>query len=547
MNNASNIGTTVAAYASHAQRPLVVRALLFILIAALTGLLCIYTYLSLQWPMMREGHFLHYIAYLINEHNYAPYRDILETSWFGTFLFHLAIGKIFGYQPIDFRHADLVFLALLLLITGRILSRFDKWQAWIGTLSAGLTYLHYGPANTLQRDYILLLPILLSLLVTLQTHWRVNTRALLIGLCFGAAVSIKPHAIIGLPVVLAFLYTQAKKPHSVLQILYCCGAGGLLMLGAGLLWLWWRGGLSAFIDMTLNYLPLYQSLNGAHQVTTPAERWQNTVRWWHYFLWIWPYTAGIGLLYGWMQYEKNSTQRALMLSLVGLMICYNIYPLVSGKFWDYHWIPYSYFSILCTSFLLIPTRKSHWSVQSASVVLIFYFFYALRSQYMPWTGYLDQIKRYPDISVNQSFDKKVSAFIREHLPPGEKIQVIDQGGPSTIYLLQANAALATPYLGSFMFLHDVKNSSYVQHAQIDFLKRLESLPPALFLVMADFTRPSGEGTIKDIPGLKPFLQENYTVIWQHPAFAFWQRKDLNAPALPAAPTTAPDSALPSPP
>ena len=528
-------------------RPFAIRALLIAVIAALAGLLCLYAYLSLQWPMLREAHALHYIAYLINEHNFAPYRDVLETSWFGTFVFHSAIGKLFGYSASGFRYADLFYLTALLLITGRILNRFDSWLAWLGALSAGLMYLHYGAANTLQRDYVLLLPIALSILIALQIQWGVYRRAALIGVCFGAAATIKPHAVIGLPVILALLYSQAGSGKSIWRMIVCCGVGGTTIFGAGLLWLWWRSGLAAFIDMTLHYLPLYQSFNGAHQITTPAERWQNTLHWWRYFLWIWPYAIAVGLLHGWRNSEHLSQQRLLMLALVGLAISYNLYPLIAGKFWDYHWIPYTYFCVLSTSLLLIPAHKQGWRNQLLPTALLGYFFYVLGSQYLPWAGYRDQLRRFPNIAIDQAFDYQVAAFIKQHLQPGERVQVIEQGGPATNYLLQAEAVLATPYLGSFMFLHHTEQA-YVRRAQQDFLQRLQTAPPALFLVMSDYTKPSGPDTIKEVPGIKPFLEDHYEKIWETQGFTFWQYKkpSLSTESQPA-PTATPDSAAPNPP
>jgi hypothetical protein len=499
-----------------------IKILLALTTIALCSLLIGYEYLMLQWPMMREAHFLHYIAYLINEHNFVPYRDVLETSWFGTFLFHMAIGKLFGYTSTSFRLADIFFLVILLFFTWQILRRLDIWLAWVGSLSFGLTYLHYGPANTLQRDYVLLLPIAMALLVALQTHWRSELKAFIVGLCFGAAASIKPHAIIGVPAILVLLYSQSgTDDRSICRTLLYCGFGGCCTLGLGLFWLWCSNGLDAFIDMTLHYLPLYQDLNGAHEMSTPAEQWQNTLRWWKFFLWIWPFSIAAGLVYGWYNTEKHSQQRALIFTLATLAACYNIYPLISGKFWDYHWIPYSYFSVMSSSVLLLPAKDKTLRGNLTSIFLVIFFLYTLSSQYLPWRGVQDQIKQYPNISINQQFESDVAKFIREHLQPGETIQVIEQGGPSTLYLLQAEAVLATPYLGSFMFLHHV-HDPYVQRAQQDLIQRLRENSPALFLVMADFTRPSGVDTITEIPGLKDFLNTNYEVIRKHPSFTFWK-------------------------
>jgi hypothetical protein len=500
------------------------KILLALIAFALCCLLIGYEYLMFQWPMVREAHFLHYIAYLINEHDFVPYKDVLETSWFGTFLFHMAIGKLFGYSASEFRTADIIFLLGLLSVTWGVLRRLDTWLAWVGSSSFGLTYLHYGPANSLQRDYVLLLPITTGLLVALQTDWRSPVRAFIIGVCFGAATSIKPHSIIGLPVILALLYSQSGATRSILPVIFYCGLGGICTMSLGLFWLWHVGGLAAFIDMTLHYLPLYQDFNGAHEMWIPAERWHSTLRWWKYFLWNWPTAILVGFLYGWINTDKNSQERAILLSLIMLTICYNIYPLISGKFWDYHWIPYSYFAVLSTSILLFPARDKKWRGSLLSLCAILFFLHTLSSQYLPGRGIQDQIRKYPDITISQKIETDIAAFITQHLKPGETIQPIDQGGPSTIYLLKANAVLATPYLGSFMFLHHI-NQPYVQKAQKNFLQLLNEKPPALILFMTDFTKPSGADTITEIPGLNDFLTRHYRVIRKDPLFTFWEYND----------------------
>ena len=501
-----------------------IKVLLALIIGALCCLLVSYEYLILQWPMMREAHFLHYIAYLINEHNFVPYRDVLDTSWFGTFLFHMAIGKIFGYTSIGFRSADIFFLAVLLFVTWKILHRLDVWLAWIGTLSFGLTYLNLGANNTLQRDYVLLLPIAVALLIALQTAWRSELRALIIGICFGAAASIKPHAVIGLPVVLALLYSQSGTERSVLRSIFWCGLGGTSTLGLGLLWLWHTHGLDAFINMTLHYLPLYQELNGAHEMKSSTEHWENTIRLWKYFSWFWPYFISVALIYGWFNTDKNSQQRALIFTLVALTACYSIYTAISGKFWDYQLIPYYYFAVISTSILLLPVRNKTWLGNLLSLCLILFFLLALSEKYRPWSGLQDQINSYPNISIDMEFSRDVADFIEKHLPPDKTIQIIETGGPSTRYLLEANAVVATPYLESYTLLHHI-HEPYVQHAQQDFLHRLKENPPALFLVMADFARPSGIDTVAEIPGLQDFLHAHYKVIWMHPTFTFWEYND----------------------
>jgi hypothetical protein len=88
----------------------------------------------------------------------------------------------------------------------------------------------------------------------------------------------------------------------------------------------------------------------------------------------------------------------------------------------------------------------------------------------------------------------------------------------------------------------------VQHAQQHFLQLLTEKPPALMIVMTDFTRPHGSGTISEIPGLKAFVHSHYTPIRQAETYTIWKHNTLVSPAgLPSVQTPAPHSAPASPP
>lgn len=530
------------------RQPAYIKALLLPVSVLLAGLVVVYLWLMLQWPMMREGHYLHYIAYLINEHHFAPYRDIFETSWFGTFLFHMLVGKVFGYTAIAFRTADIVLLALLLTITWRIMRRLDVWLAWISTLTFALAYLHMGPANTLQRDYIVLLPISAAVLLALQpvhTRWR----AFGIGILFGLATTVKPHTVIGMPVVLALLRSQsAAGQNAFWKIVLFSGAGGCLVFACGLGWLWHRDGLAAFLDMTFHYLPLYQSFNGAHHIMAPGQQWQETLKWWKYFLWLWPWTITLGLWRGWRHTTRCTEQRALVWSLAALALCYNLYPLPAGKFWDYHWIPYTYFAVLASALLLLPSQTVSHRQTAFTTASVLLFFYIAHSLYLPWRGLQEQLQRYPDIRVSTAYDDEVATFIRQHTPAGSTVQTIDQGGSSSQWLLKAESVLATPYLGSFVFLHHLDNP-HILAAQQQFLTMLNQKPPALMIVMSDFTRPFGPNTRKDIPGFNEFLQAHYHRIRQTEAYAIWGKTGVVSAAAGelSAPAPAPHSAPANPP
>ena len=40
--------------------------------------------------------------------------------------------------------------------------------------------------------------------------------------------------------------------------------------------------------------------------------------------------------------------------MVGLLVCYSLYPLAQGRFWDYHWLPCLYFLALLSALCVLP-------------------------------------------------------------------------------------------------------------------------------------------------------------------------------------------------
>ncbi|MGH8545417.1 MAG: hypothetical protein ACREX3_17680, partial [Gammaproteobacteria bacterium] len=122
------------------------------LLFPLTLLFLIELLMSLNWRMAHDTPLLHYVAFLLDRHHYVLYRDVFETSMPGTFLFHLSIGKLFGYGDQAFRWVDLVWLGSLLAVTWNIMKQLGRRVAWASIVLFGLSYLAYGTHMSLQRD-----------------------------------------------------------------------------------------------------------------------------------------------------------------------------------------------------------------------------------------------------------------------------------------------------------------------------------------------------------------------------------------------------------
>ena len=141
--------------------------------------------MSLEWRMEHDFPLLHYVAFLIDHYNYIPYKDIFETSMPGTFVFHLGIGKCFGYGDLAFRIVDITWFLTLLVVTWAIVKHFGRRVAWATVVLFGLTYFQHGPEMSLQRDYVGILPISMAILLAIsQFPSKLSIRTFLIGIFF---------------------------------------------------------------------------------------------------------------------------------------------------------------------------------------------------------------------------------------------------------------------------------------------------------------------------------------------------------------------------
>src|SRR5688572_22315969 len=99
---------------------------------------------SFDWPMDGDLGFLYYIAWLMNEHDYIPYRDVHETSFFGTFIFYSGLTRLTGYSTIAFHWADLFFFSALSSITFLLLKPLGKLCALLAIALFGEFYFKMG-------------------------------------------------------------------------------------------------------------------------------------------------------------------------------------------------------------------------------------------------------------------------------------------------------------------------------------------------------------------------------------------------------------------
>ena len=338
---------------------------------------------SLRWRLEHDSPLLQYLAFLMDRFGYVPYRDFFDMNMLGAFWINVLIGRLAGYQDLGYRIVDLAILATIMVCTFIWMRSFNRLAAWASAIVFGFLYTLWGPMAALQREYLLLLPISAGLAIYSTTRWKSGFRSLALGLAFGMACTIKPQAAIGLLPFMVFELRESRtqdKPFGIsnperfsgwLPI----GLGFAIPLGAGLLYLWRENALRSFLDMALNYWPLFTQINGDQVSLSGGERLRyllnGVLSLRDYSIWLAP--ALLGLFNSQFLATLDEEQKRKARLIFWLAVCYALYTLAGGTFWGYHWIPFGYFIVQLSSLSLLelPASLPKMGRMFAPLVLIF--------------------------------------------------------------------------------------------------------------------------------------------------------------------------------
>ena len=461
---------------------------------------------SLQWPIAHDEAPLFYEAFLMRVAGLVPYRDLFDFQMPGSYIAYSIIGRLSGFDGFRIRILDILILATLLIITFFAMQRFGKTPAIAAALLFGLKYLQGGPSMSLQREYLLLIFIALAVWISMRDILTLKHRITL-GLLFGLAAVIKPHAAIGLiPILLFDIADMVKRlkltllkaaTTSILPI----AAGFLIPVFAIVAWLGFTGALTPFISIAINYWPLYSQVNGQMEITSGAARMSllltQTLSLGGNALWLIP--ALIGIYF-------NQNKRTYLLA--SLALCYAIYPTFSGQFFAYHYIPFIYFIILLASLTFIP-RLVNFDFKT--FILYPLSFILLSALVLPSQTFIRQLE---GKSISTSTDRavEITNFLEKNLKAGDTVQPLDWTGGTLLAMLKTHARIATPYVFDFYFYHHVSHP-YIQGLRADFINDLQLAKPRFIVEVTAIDKPwiTGPDTSREFPELRVFLDKNYSV------------------------------------
>ncbi len=488
-----------------------------IILILLAAFLIVQAAYSLRWTPTHDAAPLLYEVFLM-QGGKMPYRDIFDFQMPGAYAAYYLLGLVSNFGPLRLRILDLFILSALITITYLAIRRFGKLPALAGGVLFGLAYLQGGPSLSLQREYILLVFIALALFVGLRDSLTLKHR-LSLGVLFGLAGVIKPHAALGLLPFLLFDMADLRGrpgmslPGLAKQGILPMGMGFLTPISLATAWLALTGALTPFMDIALNYWPLYSQINGEMAITPPAERmsyilnqaWRLGGSGW----WLIPAALGIHL--------NRNRQTYLLASLA---LCYAIYPALSGQFFPYHYIPFTYCIVLLASLSISTINHPPLTVLPSFILLL-----TLAISIRPSQTLLRQLEG-KSIATSTNRAGEITRFLEKNLEEGDTVQPLDWTGGTLLALLHTRAPLATSYVFDFYFYHHVSNP-YIQSIRADFMTQLQGAQPRFIIEVAAIDKPwvSGEDTSREFAELRSFLDERYSVTMEKEDYVIYEFDD----------------------
>ncbi len=519
--------------------------LFIILFGLLTLYLAITALFSLGWRMVHDAPLMTYTSFLMERFDWVPYKDIFDFNLPGTYFIHWLGGRFLGYSDLAFRCFDLIYLCLLLTCLWFLMKKFHWKSGWSSVVLFGLFYLGLGPKVSFQREYLALLPVLAALTAAVYfPRMKHFPRLVSVGFFFGLAASIKPHMGLGLAVVVLYCFFCAEEGRgkkfsfSLLlglarMSLYAL-VGFLIPLAAMLVYLLHHGALEHFLDIALNYWPLYGSLSGAHKTISSGARLKYLAEGFLAMgglqVLLVPAAAGVFI---WRSKGRSGSSGGdrhgarMSWMLLGMAICFGIYPLVAGKFWTYHWLPLALVLLMLGSLCFsrrgihIFIKKSNKQVNIGWIFLVLVLAAAFMAGRLP-REFILQVSGRPLPPPKAGRVDEIADYLKQNSKPDDKVQPLDWTGGAVHALLIAQRPIATPFIYDFYFYHHLSNQ-YIRALRKRFIEQLRAAPPEYIIrIMTRKPWPSGPDTGRRFKKLSVFLKKRYTAAFKGKGYTIYR-------------------------
>lgn len=490
---------------------------------------------TLEWRMVHDSPIMMYIGFIIDKHGYVPYRDFFDMNMPGADAAYYLIGRFSQYSDLGFRITDLLYLGAILGITWLWNRKLDWKVATAGALLFGLLYLKSGPYNSLQREYLLILPIVTSLWIASSRRGHFAARSTLVGLLWGIVATMKPQAVIGFPLVVAYGLLESSGPRKspgirafqlmMLELLPAL-LGFAIPLAFMVIYLVKNDALGSFLDIARNYWPLYNAITAVLTVDLVGlDRVRYLVEYLRQLggnhLWLVPATVGayVALFHA----TFSRAQKRQVVLLLALTVLYGLYPLIAAKFWFYHWLLFVFFLSQASGLCLVPlpdnASRTQRSFPIAVIVVV-----ALLGVGAPG-GFYDQLRGQEPPAPQGGRPDQIAEYLRAHLEPGDEVQPLDWTGGAVHAMLLSQAKPATPFIYDFHFYHHL-SQPYIQRLRTRFVESLNSSRPRFVIQIWGNDKPwfHGPDTTREFPELQALLDEEYAPVAEGNGYTIYEVK-----------------------
>ncbi len=239
----------------------------------LVGCVTAFFWSTRHWPLVNDPALMHYVVFLMGR-GMAPYRDIHDINLPGAYapewLSMVLASLLHVSNAAMWRVMDWLLMGLAALAMLRIAGRFHRFAGVVAGSLFALYHGRDGVGQAGQRDLVLTV-LLLWATERLLGAMRGRSAWPLVGfgLCLGAAVSVKPVALVFAVCLLPVFFQKGRAKAAV-----AVAAGFMLpVLGTMVFLLHWHA-VGAFRRMVQFDLPYHVSL--AHG-TVPQLLWSSSI------------------------------------------------------------------------------------------------------------------------------------------------------------------------------------------------------------------------------------------------------------------------------
>ena len=428
---------------------------------------------SRNWPLVHDQVIMHYIAWLITQ-GLVPYRDIFDMNLPGVYLLHLGFWNLFGPSDHAWRLFDLSWTAMTCaLVYVYCRGMIDRWSATSAAALFAVYHLSDGAAQAGQRDLLIAGLLLAAAYCVVRFSETGRSRFLWCsGGAVGAALAIKPlPGLFWLACAGVAGYGAKRLGQSMSRAILIVLGAGVILPGIALAWVWWMGGLPAFISVQKDYvLPLYArtgrgSLWGAlsfafYQGVPLLELGLRDFRAARFAAAIAIIVAGVGLL---CVLRHSWTLRH---SVGALGIAYGVvHFLLQGKFFPYHLYPLVVFMcVLVATVLASAGEKGSARLQDkwrtgigwgyATLVVYGIFIAGLGIRGVTGTKGLTTFNDISGAGIVRDVDS-IARDLAGVVPAGAMVQSLDAHNLTIHALLKLGIREPSRFLYEFHFFHDI--------------------------------------------------------------------------------------------